>query len=381
MSAAQQRFRILHVILAIKPTNCQYNEHCLPLMHERDISICTYFKSNIQPPDEITLFDGDGSVRGFFRTLRRALTEKEYDVIHVHTPHAGLLFLLTILMMFQYRKFIRQGVHTVHNSYQNFKLRNKLMFLPSFWLFRSIVFCSYSSFESFPGFYKWLAGNRMHVVQNGVDLDRIDRAIQAARMDHAGIDAQHFTVTAVGMIPIKNPTTLFQAFCQAGVANGRLVVMGDGNLRPVLQQEAERQGLQERVNLTGMIPRDQVFKNFLQSDVYVSASHGEGLPVAVLEAMACARPVVLSDIPPHREIAQGFDFIPLVAMDDAAGFAREIQRFSEMSASQRVEIGKRCRKIVEDRFSLPAMHANYRDVYQDLMAAGVSPVLNKGIEK
>ena len=377
MSATLQRLRILHIILAIKPTNCQYNEHCLPLMHERDISICTYFKSNIQPPKEITLFDGDGSVMGFFRTLRTALKAKEYDIIHVHTPHAGLMFLLTILMMFQYRKFIRLAVHTVHNSYQNFKLRNKLLFLPSFLLFRSMVFCSYSSFQSFPTFYKRLAGNRMHVVQNGVDLDRIDRAIQAASQNHAGKDARHFTVTAVGLIPIKNPTTLFQAFRQSEIANGRLVIMGEGALRPVLQQEAEKEGIKDQVNLTGMIPRDQVFKHFLESDLYVSASHGEGLPVAVLEAMACARPVVLSDIPPHREIAQDFDFIPLVPMDDAAGFAREIKRFRAMSPSEREEIGRRCRKIVEDRFSLPAMHGNYLSVYTELMQAGVSPVLTK----
>jgi glycosyltransferase involved in cell wall biosynthesis len=82
-----------------------------------------------------------------------------------------------------------------------------------------------------------------------------------------------------------------------------------------------------------------------------------------MEAMACGRPVVLSDIPPHREIAEGVDFIPLIRPDDVAGFAREIKRFKEMSVPERTMIGQKCRKLIEERFSLPIMHAGYKKVY------------------
>ena len=90
---------------------------------------------------------------------------------------------------------------------------------------------------------------------------------------------------------------------------------------------------------------------------------GEGLPVAVLEAMACGSPVILSDIPPHREIAEGVDFIPIVMTNDISGFASEITKFYEMSPSERAEIGKKCRALVENKFSLDAMHAGYDEVY------------------
>ncbi|HXQ36410.1 MAG TPA: glycosyltransferase, partial [Anaerolineales bacterium] len=99
---------------------------------------------------------------------------------------------------------------------------------------------------------------------------------------------------------------------------------------------------------------------------FVSASRGEGLPVAVLEAMACHRPVILSDIPPHREIVKDIDFIPLIQPDDVAGFARTIKKYQEMTPSERMEIGEKCRKIVEDRFSLPAMHAGYARIYSQI---------------
>jgi glycosyltransferase involved in cell wall biosynthesis len=122
-----------------------------------------------------------------------------------------------------------------------------------------------------------------------------------------------------------------------------------------------------RVQLTGLIARENVYEHLSSADVFVFASRGEGLPVAVLEAMACRCPVVLSDIPPHREVAAGADFIPLVAPDDASGFAREIRRLRGLSARQRAAIGEECRRIAERRFSLGAMHRAYEEVYAEVL--------------
>lgn len=361
MSQSNHRLSILHIILALKPTNGQYNEHCLPLMNERDMNICTYFKSDITPPEQITLFDGNSTLMGFFRTLRTALTKK-YDIIHVHTPHAGVLLIVALLAFGLYKKLMPSTVHTVQNSYENFKLRNKLLFIPSFAFFRQMVFCGEASYESFPRFFKWLAGSRMQVVQNCVDLDRIDRIAKAVTVTRS----DHFTISTVGLIGIKNPFTVLDAFHQSGNSDSKLFFLGEGILRPALTQKITSLGLQEQAKLIGMIPRDKVFEYFSISDVFVSASRGEGLPVAVLEAMACHRPVILSDIPPHREIVKDIDFIPLIQPDDVAGFARAIKKYQEMTPSERTEIGEKCRKIVEDRFSLPAMHSGYARIYSQI---------------
>lgn len=361
-SQSNDRLSVLHIILALKPTNGQYNEHCLPLMNERDVTICTYFRSDIKPPDQITLFDGDNTMLGFFHALRAALAKRKYDIIHVHTPHAGVLLIVALLAFGLYKKLMPSTVHTVQNSYENFKLRNKLLFIPSFAFFRQMVFCGEASYESFPRWFKRLAGDRMQVVQNCVDLDRIDRIAKAVTVTRN----DHFTISTVGLIGIKNPFTMLDAFHQSGNSDSKLFFLGEGILRPSLTQKITSLGLQERVKLTGMIPRDKVFECFSISDVFVSASRGEGLPVAVLEAMACHRPVILSDIPPHREIVKDIDFIPLIRPDDAAGFARAIKKYQEMTPSERMEIGEKCRKIVEDRFSLPAMHAGYARIYSQI---------------
>ena len=153
---ANARLRILHVVLSIGPTNSPYNEHCLPMSEKRDISICTYFPSKIRPPATINLFEGDSSLKGFFRTLRSALDAKEYDVVHAHTPHVALLLLAVTL--FRTGKSSASDVVTVHDSYPNYKLRNRLLFLPVFARFRKVVCCSYASFASFPLVFTRLAG-------------------------------------------------------------------------------------------------------------------------------------------------------------------------------------------------------------------------------
>ncbi len=371
MPQSNHRLSILHIILVLKPTNGQYNEHCLPLMNKRDITICTFFKSDITPPDEITLFDGDNTIMGFFRAARAALMKREYDIIHVHTPHAGVLLLVALFMFGMYKKLIGSTVHTVQNSYENFKFRNKLLFIQSFVFFRQMVFCSYASYESFPGFFKWLAGGRMQVVQNAVDLNRIDRITKAQPAVHN----EHFSIATVGLIKIKNPITVLDATYQYKDQDTKLTFLGEGSLRPVLMQKVESLGLQQQVKLTGMVARDKVFEYFTKADLFVSASWGEGLPVAVMEAMACGRPVVLSDIPPHREIAEGVDFIPLLKPDDVTGFAQEIRKFREMSVSERAMIGQKCRKLIEERFSLPIMHAGYQEIYAKITGTQVPSVL------
>jgi len=360
----KKKISILHLVISIGETNAAYNEHCLPLAEERDITICTYFRSDIIPPDNIKIFQGDGSIKGLFRGVRAALDARKYDIVHIHSPHLGILFLAAT--RFGYRKFAASDVVTVHDSYPNYKLRNRLMFLPIFASFRRVICCSQASFNSFPIFYKWLAGRRLGVVQNGLDIARVDRIIAKTRQEH--FQTSDFTLVAISrLVDIKNPFCVLTAFQQSRDQASHLTYIGDGPLRHALITKSREADLGAQIEFTGLIPREKVFDHLLNADVFISTSRGEGLPISVLEAMACYRPVVLSDIPPHREIADGVDFIPLIKPDDEAGFAREIKRFREMSVSERAIIGQQCRKLVEERFSLDAMHAGYEKIYTQII--------------
>lgn len=358
------RLNILHLPLAITETSGPYNQHCLTQSDKHNMTICTYFKASISPPGDITLFEGDGSLKGFFRVLKAAFEEKEYDIIHVHNTPAGILLIVASIM---YGESMRSTVFTLRNCYQNqnFKPRNKLILILILAFFQRVVCCSQASFESLPRFLKWLAGDRICIVQNGVDIDRADRVVENNR---GRFQKTNFTIATVGrLIEVKNPFSALKAFQQSADQASLLMFIGEGRLRDLLATESKKFGLEKRVVLTGLIPREKVYEHLMKADLLVSTSRGEGLPVAVLEAMACRCPVLLSDIPPHREIADGAHYIPLVQPDDVAGFAREIRRFRQMSASERAEIGEKCRNLVEERLSLTAMHKGYEKVYAQLM--------------
>lgn len=365
MNKTSRSLNVLHILLSIGETSAPYNEHCLSMADERKIAICTYFRnSSISPPPEITLFEGNDSLKGFFRALKAALAEKEYDIIHTHSPHVGFLFLLATAL--KPAKYLPITVHTVHSSFQNYRrLRIRLMLIPVFTFFQRVVCCGQASFESVPTFYKWLAGDRLCAVQNGVDMDRVDHTIGNKRQYcHNG----HFTIATVGrLIEIKNPLSVLNAFQQSADQAACLVFIGEGNLRDLILTHSKTFGLEKQVDLRGLIPREKVYQNLAKTDLYVSASRVEGIPVSVLEAMSCRCPVLLSDIPSHREIAEGVDFIPLIQPDDVAGFTREIERFKQMSPSERADIGEKCRKLVEERFSLAKMHRGYAEVYAQVL--------------
>lgn len=362
-SDREPRLRVLRLLLEIVETNAPFQELSRPLAKTQDITLCCYFPAAVEVSEDLGLSEGDGTVPGFFRALGRALEEREYDVIHAETPHVAFLFLIRHLLN---RQLMASTVFTVSNSYLSWKARNKLLLLPAFAFFHRVVCCGQACFASFPPLYRRLAGRRYRSVPNGVDIERIDAAIAHSP---SRPDGTRFTVVSVSrLVPIKNHMTVLRAFQRSRREGDRLIYVGEGSDRQLLASEIAARGLEGHVELLGLLSREEVYQRMASADLYVSASHGEGLPIAVLEAMVARRPVILSDIPPHAEITDGSDFVPLVAPDDVDGFAAEIARVRDATPGRRAEIGDQCRAFVETRYALPKMHAGYVEIYREVVA-------------
>lgn len=360
--------RVLHLHLLVGQQS-EANQFLYPSRHQ--VGVVTFFPCGITFPDRIPLFEGDGSFWGFRRALRAAEEGGPWDIVHAHGPIDGMLYLLFCEWC---NRSLGRSVYSAHHSYTNinFKKRNRLLSHGAFRFFERVTCVSEASMNSFPRRFHRLAKGRLSVVRNGVDLNRLDETLSAA----APLESKPsgFHVASVGrLIDIKDPMTVLAALRRVTDPDVRLTFVGTGELAEPLERAARDQPAD--VSLTGELSREQVYR-FLhrEADVYVSASHGEGMPMAPLEAMATGCPVILSDIPPHREIAEGTDFIPLVAVDDVEGFAREIETYRTMPPDQRRAIGARCRRVVEDRFSLQGMHDGYDHVYYDVLGQETSVV-------
>jgi glycosyltransferase involved in cell wall biosynthesis len=358
----RRRWRILHLTASVAQTSGQYNEHCLPFVGQRELTVCSFHRPALDPQREIACFHGGGTSVGYLRALRAALGRgRAYDLVHAHSARAGVLFLLFSLFR---RGYLARSVYTVQNSYANYHWGNRMLLIPIFATYRRLVTCSEACRDSLPPWLRWLGGARVRVVQNAVDVERVRRALERGRRRR---DPQAFVVACVGrVIDIKNPLVLLEAFSRAAEPNWRLRLIGDGALRSRMLSEANARGIGERVEVTGLIPRDAVFEALGAADAFVSVSKGEGLPVAVLEGMASGCPTILSNIPPHREVIGDATFVPLIDAADAEGFARELRRLHANSAAERARIGARCARHVEQRFGLRAMHAAYERIYAEV---------------
>ncbi len=369
--SSMARPSVLHVILKVQATNGQFNEHCLPLASRRDITIASFLAPTLPCPPEITMHAGTGSFRSGWRVLREAL-RSSYDVIHVHAPQTGVILLAALGV----RRARRANcVYTVQNSYKNYRPRNRVLMVPIFAAYPQIVFCSQAALDSMPSWLRRLSRNKAHVVPNAVDIASIDAAI-ASDGEPEGNAGGPLRIVMVGrLVPIKNMATVLRAVARVG-APVDVQIIGDGPLRGELEALVEgSDALRGHVRFTGLLERSEVHRRLAAGDLCVSASFGEGLPVAVLEAMACRTPVLLSDIDPHREINIARPELAVLPCEDVEAFAASIGRIAAMAADEREALGDACRRIVEDRFSTAAMHAAYVPIYDAAARSTMTPRL------
>lgn len=127
----------------------------------------------------------------------------------------------------------------------------------------------------------------------------------------------------------------------------RLVVAGEGRLRPETEALAQRLGLADAVQFTGLLPRDAFRTALADAEVYVSVPSSDGTSVALLQAMAVGCFPVVTDLPSQRELVeQGVRGLRVTPRDDAA-LAEAIVRALEDRELRRSAL-ERNRSFVEE---------------------------------
>jgi glycosyltransferase involved in cell wall biosynthesis len=317
----------------------------------------------------LELHHGGGRASVFLRVLRKLITEARAQgpvLLHLHHPAAGSLVQLLKLPL-----AARPVLYTVHNAFHTPK--NRVLTRLNFLLADHITFVGNASYNAFPQVLLRLKP-ATSVIPNGVDLDRVDRVLaelgQGERADTEegakGAPPEALKLITVGrMVEAKYQEFLLEVIAQLP-PHVSLTVVGDGAKAPELRARAHTLGVAERVDFTGLIPRDEVFRRMRGADVFVSSSLWEGLPVAVLEAMASSLPAVLSDIAPHRELAEQAPRL-VVAPLTVAPWVAALTALARTPRAARLELGRENRRAVEAHFSLATMQRSYTEVYEQLL--------------
>lgn len=139
---------------------------------------------------------------------------------------------------------------------------------------------------------------RLHVMRNGVDLERFRPLPQAQARCELGQYGTPLVLSVGHLIERKGHHLVIDALqvLVARHSQAHLVIVGTGEERQQLERHARERGVHARVTFAGAVPNDQLARWYSAADVLVLASSREGWANVLLEAMACGTPVVATDI-------------------------------------------------------------------------------------
>jgi glycosyltransferase involved in cell wall biosynthesis len=215
-----------------------------------------------------------------------------------------------------------------------------------------------------------LPRERTSIIYNAVDPERLLEGDTTALRAALGVRPGDLVLTAVGsLIARKGLDVLIDALARTRTAapgiQVRMLVVGEGPERERLQMVARSLGVSEIVHFLGT--RTDVGAILRgATDIALSAARAEALPLNVLEAGFFGLPLIVSDIPPHREIVEPGRTGLVVPVNDPAGFAEAILDLLQ-NTERRQAIGRLARQHVHSSFLIERYVREFSSLYTRLV--------------
>ncbi len=290
------------------------------------------------------------------------LRGRRIDLVHAHRYKENLLATVVARML-----GVRRKVTTVHgvpevNAWA--PLRSRLVTaIDRFNVRASFDAVVAVSAEMQKILLEWFGvrPDRVRLIYNGIE---IPRDWETGERD--GTADVH--IGTVGrMVPVKGYRLFLElaAHLHCRYPKVRFSILGDGPLMAQLTAEAARLGVSDYVAF--LPPRPDPRPYYRGLDIYVNTSLHEGLPLSVLEAMACGKPVVAAQVGGIPEVVHHGEHGFLVEGREASAFAACCERLIEDRELRRT-MGRNARARVAEAFGRERMADSYRTLYEELCA-------------
>ena len=244
-----------------------------------------------------------------YKELKHIIDEGEYDIIHCHTPVGAML---TRLAAKQARKQGTKVFYTAHgfHFYKGAPAINWILYYPvEKWLSRYTDVLITINKEDYERAKTFKAGKVCYVPGVGIDLKKFNAGYvnKERKRKEIGVSADDFVLLSVGeLIPRKNHEVVIRALSvlkQLDKLNHiEYVICGRGAYEADLKKLAEELGVADHIHFLGY--RNDISEICNCADLFVFMSHQEGLPVALMEAMACGLPAVCSNIRGNTDLIE-----------------------------------------------------------------------------
>ena len=193
---------------------------------------------------------------------------------------------------------------------------------------------------------------------NGINLSYIECQTKAL-----GLKRQPKRFFFVGRLePIKGAATLLEAFGEIRDPEATLMIGGAGSLSESLRKKFSHD---PRIVFLGKLTEEELYREFLLADAFVFPSHSDGMPTVLMEAMACNRPVIATDVGAAREIVKEGTGI-LVKPDDKKDLKGALDRFLTLTDYQKQAMGHSGYRHVAAHFNWPQIARESLNQFKEL---------------
>lgn len=138
-----------------------------------------------------------------------------------------------------------------------------------------------------------------------------------------------------------------------------LTIVGDGPYREHLEELAEQHGVKDMITFAGQKDKEELLPYYQAGDIFVFPSKREGMPNAVLEAMACGLPVVMTPCEGSQELIRGNGYIA-----DTEKFTEYIQKCMEDDTNDK--LSKESRSVAQMEFSWNSIVEKYMQLMEKI---------------
>lgn len=299
-------------------------------------------------------------MKTIYSLLKKKLSEINPDELHAHCPRS--LYLMPFLPK-KYKK-----IYTIHiyPGEQQIQLYGKWKGKIVIWLnhlFTKMCDLPIGCAESVGEQYKQNKGWNIMCIPNGASLPvwNFDQGEKDALRKEFGLkDGVKYFIFIGRFSKEKNPDVIFEAFRTIQRKDVGLIMLGMGNLWKEMKEKCP-----ENIIMPGFSNR--VYDYVKASDYYISASDVEGLANTILESMSVGLPMLLSDIPSHREVLYNIK-------DEHIGYIIDNKNPSDIKDKVNLILSldqKRVSDILqhlyEHKYTAEVMSKKYQEAYIELM--------------
>jgi glycosyltransferase involved in cell wall biosynthesis len=298
-----------------------------------------------------------------YASLLALLARLRPDVVHTHHPQS-------LVYAAPPAKLLRRAVvHTKHGV--DIDTPRRLWLIRGTTLFVDALVAVSAETAAIARDQREIARRRLRVIENGIDLERFveDEAQRRATRDELGIPHDAWVVGTVGRLePVKNHALLLRAMAPLCQRGAHLVLVGDGGEREALGALARELPGGESIHLLGM--RRDIARLLQAMDAFAISSDSEGLPLALLEALAARLPVVSTAVGGIVSVLRHEETGLLGPAGDAAALQAHLERLRDDRALAAV-LGEAGRELARQHYSLDHTVDRYEQLYRALL--GRSP--------